>query len=143
MAKPATAPHGEPASDFEHLAGPLANPDTSYHPVLQLRCELVGTDEVIGAGLAAHGAFDMCRQLVANGVDPNVALECYRSGRFAFRVKSIGAGAKLTVRETAAEGPRVVSWKAFPHRAVTAPVRSNQEPVYPAAPGERALRLKA
>ncbi len=40
-----------------------------------------------------------CRELLAQGIGPDRALEIYRRGVLAVRVRSIGRGAKLTVRE--------------------------------------------
>jgi hypothetical protein len=114
MTKPATDLIGEPALTFEQLGSPLGNPNTPRRPVLQLRCELVGTDEVTFAGLTAPGAFDLCRQLVARGVDPTAELLCFRDGHIALRIRSIGAGSQMTVRESASDGPRFAAWKPFP-----------------------------
>jgi hypothetical protein len=40
-----------------------------------------------------------CRELLAQGVNPDRALEIYRRGILAVRVRSIGEGARLTIRE--------------------------------------------
>jgi hypothetical protein len=50
--------------------------------------------------------FSYCRKLIKKGFDPNDSLECYRGEQMDFRVKNIGIGAKLTVKENANEGPR-------------------------------------
>lgn len=90
-----------------------------------IRCELAGSDTAQVGGLTARGATDLCRLLLAGGADPDAPLECFRGGTLALRVKSIRAGAGLTVRET--DGPRFVAWKAWPDRAVKPPVRQNAE----------------
>jgi hypothetical protein len=46
----------------------------------------------------------LCRQLLAAGLDPDQALEVYRGTTLALRVRSIGEGAKLTVRESTKDG---------------------------------------
>jgi hypothetical protein len=74
--------------------------------------------------------------LLAAGADPEASLECFRSGMLALRVKSIRAGAALTVREIG--GPRFVRWKAFPARAVEPPVRQNAKGLSWVAEPERA-----
>jgi hypothetical protein len=40
-----------------------------------------------------------CRELLSQGIDPDRALEVYRNGILALRVRSIREGARLTVRE--------------------------------------------
>jgi hypothetical protein len=113
-AKPATALYGEPALSFEHLGGRLEYPDTPSLPALQLRCDLVGSDMAIATGVKGNGALDLCRQLLAAGADPAAELLCFRNGSIALRVRSIGHGARLTVRETATDGPRIATWRPFP-----------------------------
>ena len=115
-AKPATAPHGEPALGFELLAGSLTNSHTSHTANIQdsVRCDLVGSDKAIAGDIMASGAFDLCRRLLAAGANPAAELVCYRNGTLALRIKSIGAGAQLTVRETSKDGPRFATWRPFP-----------------------------
>ena len=86
-----------------------------------IRCDLTGSTTARAGDLTSQGATDLCRLLLAAGADPDAPLECFRNGNLALRVKSIRAGAALTVRE--ADGPRFVGWKAWPSRAVTPPVR--------------------
>ena|ERR1700730_7937813 len=82
-----------------------------------------GKSGVLRVALSSAKTRAMLQRTMAPIPTPNL------HGKLALRIKSIRAGAKLTVRETALDGPRVVSWKGFPSRAVTAPARSNQEPV--------------
>jgi hypothetical protein len=82
------------------------------------------------AGITARGhapSLILCRELIACGVDPDRALEIFRGTTLAVRIKSIGEGAKLTVRETATDGPRFVRWKPFPSRDGRAPKRQTGE----------------
>jgi hypothetical protein len=109
---------------------------------LQFRCDLVGNDGAIAGDIMARGPLDICRRLLAAGADPAAELLCYRNGQIALRIRSIGDGAKLIVRETATDGPRFVTWKAFPRRAVEAPVRLNGKPVF-AQPGTTDLTAGA
>lgn len=118
-AKPATA-NGAPASNVEQLGGRL----DVLHTPRAIIAQLVG-NFVIASGLEASGAFDLCRLLLDAGADPKAELVCYRNEAIAFRVRSIGFGAKFTIRETANDGPRVVRWKAFSRGDVAAPVREN------------------
>jgi hypothetical protein len=128
-AKPATALHGEPASEIEHLGGPLDITNNLPAPVSQVRCDLVGNDTAIAGNVKARGALDLCRHLLGAGVDPGAELLCFRDGRLALRVSSVGYGATIAIRETATDGPRVVRWRPFRRRDVSAPMRQIAEAV--------------
>ena len=112
-ANPASAQTENGVQDFAPLARPLENTNTSSYPALQLRCDLVGSDKAIAGDIMASGAFDLCRRLLAAGANPAAELVCYRNGTLALRIKSIGAGARLTVR-TSKDGPRFATWRPFP-----------------------------
>jgi len=115
--KPAPARHGTPVSNCEQLGSGLDVPDTQplIHRQARIRCELVGSDVVVAGDIkAADGAFDLCRRLLGAGASPAAELVCFRDGRLALRIRSIGDGARLTVRETATDGPRFVTWRPFP-----------------------------
>jgi hypothetical protein len=65
-----------------------------------LRAELGGSTVCTAAGITARGAapvLALCRQLLAAGLNPDQALEVYRSGVLALRVPSIGEAAGLEV----------------------------------------------
>src|ERR1700730_7046435 len=123
-AKPASGLSAEPVPGSEFLPGSKLSSDTQSLTDRQarIRCELVGSDVVVAGDIKADGAFDLCRRLLAAGANPAAELVCFRDGRPALRIRSIGDGARLTVRETATDGPRVVAWKAFQARDVSAPV---------------------
>ena len=64
-----------------------------------IRAELTGSDTCTAAGLtvrASAPALAMCRELLAAGLDPDRALDVYRNGVLALRIRSIGEAAKLT-----------------------------------------------
>jgi hypothetical protein len=113
----------------EQLGGPLKNSNTPAHQISQLRCELVGSNEAVAAGITGRGALDLCRRLIANGVDPHTELLCFRDGQLALRIRRIGDGARLTIRESAVDGPRFTIWKPFRHRAVAPSIRLNEAAV--------------
>ena len=81
---------------------------------------------VVGDGIEARTALDLCRQLLAAGANPDAAFICYRGDQVALRIRSVGEGAKLTIRE---DGLRVVAWRAFSERDVSPPMRQNNEVV--------------
>jgi hypothetical protein len=51
------------------------------------------------------------RELLSQGVNPDAAAEIYRNGVLALRVRSIQAGAALTVSEETDRPPRFKRWK--------------------------------
>ena len=81
-----------------------------------LRADLFGSDTARCGGMSATGrspVLDLCRRLVAAGHDPALPLHVYRGATLALRVRSIGAGARLTVSETRKHGPRFAKWEPF------------------------------
>jgi hypothetical protein len=77
-------------------------PVTARRTPASIRIGLVGNDTATAAGLTvvAHSpVLAMCRRLVAAGDDPATPLEAYRGPMLCLRVRSIGEGAALTVRE--------------------------------------------
>ena len=68
-----------------------------------LFAELTGSDTCTSAGVTAQGsapALLLCRQLLAQGVDPDTALTVFRNGTLALRIRSIAEGAALTVEDS-------------------------------------------
>ena len=126
-AKPATAPHGEPASNCEHLGRKLSD---SHTPNI-VAAQLVGSDSAVVNNISARGALDLCRHLLGAGVDPDAELRCYRDGQRALRVSSIGYGAGIVVRETATEGPRFATWRPFPAARSARPFGETAMPSIP------------
>jgi hypothetical protein len=76
--------------------------DSRPHTKLQLvRADLVGADTAVAAGITATGhapLLTLCRRLVEAGHNPSTPLEAYRGTTLCLRARSIGAGARLTVR---------------------------------------------
>jgi len=67
---------------------------------------LNGSNTCTCAGIIARGAapvLALCRELLAAGLDPDTAMEVYRAGTLALRVRSLGEAARLTVK-TAGNG---------------------------------------
>ena len=95
---------------------------------------LIGADTAQAGDISRRGkspVFALCRALLAAGANPNSRLECFRGSVLALTVKSVGIGAKLTIRETVTDGPRVVRWKPLQDRDVFVPVRQNDDPAPP------------
>ncbi len=78
-----------------------------------LRAELVGSNRCTAAGITASGqaaVLALCRQLIAAGFDPTMPLRCYRGDTLALRVRGIGEGARLTVKDNRLGRPVFVRW---------------------------------
>jgi len=128
--KPASAAHAEPVSNPEWL-GNHSNTQPLAHRQARIRCELVGSDVVVAGDIKAAGAFDLCRRLLAADASPAAELVCFRDGRLALRIQSIEDGARLTVRETATDGPRFVTWRPFPGARSDHPFVKTATPAIP------------
>jgi hypothetical protein len=80
-----------------------------------LRAELIGST-VCRSGehaVCSHApVLALCRELIAAGCNPERALEVYRGATLALHIKSIGAGARLTVKERPF-GPVFERWVPF------------------------------
>ena len=79
-----------------------------------IRAELIGSDTCSVAGITAHGhapVLALCRELLAAGLDPDAAVEAYRAGTQALRVRSISEAARLTVEDDSRGTPRFRPWR--------------------------------
>jgi|SRR5215467_13286708 len=90
-----------------------------------VRADLIGADTAVAAGITATGhapLLTLRRRLVEAGHDPSTLLEAYRGTTLCLRARSIGAGARLTVREGRREPALTI--KIVPLPALTAQGRS-------------------
>jgi hypothetical protein len=104
-----------------------ASTTTAYHdarpsPATQaLRAIIIGSSQAEANGVTARGhapALAMCRALIEAGHDPNTPLEAYRGTTLCLKVRSLGEGARLTVKETTRDGkPRFVTYRPGPDGA--------------------------
>jgi hypothetical protein len=95
--------------------------------------ELIGHDRAQAGDIVARGrspVFTLCRTLVAAGADPNSRLECFRGSVLALTVRTIGIGAKLTIKENDWVGPKVVPYEPLCRDRVGRHIRQNDEPVH-------------
>jgi hypothetical protein len=86
--------------------------------LVPIRATLVGSKRCEALGLTGHGyapVLTLCRALVAAGHDPRRPLHAYREDVLTLKVRSIGEGAKLIVKEDRA-APRFIPWEPFPRR---------------------------
>jgi hypothetical protein len=92
---------------------PGNSPTTSQkqYPVIG---ELSGSDTCSAAGITATGnapILALCRQLLQAGLNPDQALEIYRGAILCLKVRSIAAGAQLTVEDDNRGTPRFRPWR--------------------------------
>ena len=90
---------------------PIRQPGKNYNP--PLRGELTGSDRCTAAGITATGpapVLALCRTLLDAGFDPDQPLEIYRDAILVLRVRSIGKGARLTVKDNRLGRPVFVRW---------------------------------
>jgi hypothetical protein len=115
--KPATAETVNEPLDLERLGGTFGvNGNLLLHAPQDdcIRAELVGSGTCQAAGLAARGAApvtSLCRALIEAGHDPATPLEVWRGDMLALRVRSIGAGSRLTVEDDRHGRPRFRLWR--------------------------------
>jgi hypothetical protein len=81
---------------------PIRPPTDNFKPIarLPLHAELAWSDTCICAGITVRTyapVLAMCRQLLAAGLDPDQAMEVWRAGTLALRVRSIGEAAELEI----------------------------------------------
>jgi hypothetical protein len=67
----------------------------------------------------------------AAGANPNSKLECFRGSVLALTVKTIGIGAKLTIKENRWVGPKLVPYEPLSRDRVGRYGRQNDEPAPP------------
>jgi len=101
-----------------------------------ITAQLVGSDQCSAEGITACShtpVLDLCRRLIAAGVDADRPLIAYRNTTACIIVRSIRAGAKLTVDEH--NGTVFAKWKAFVSSAVSPGMRQKRRAVTTPAGG--------
>ena len=93
--------------------------------------QLIGQDRAQADDIVVRSrspVFALCRALLAAGANPNSKLECFRGSVLALTVKTVGIGAKLTIKENDWVGPKVVPYEPFSRDRVGRYVRQNDDP---------------
>jgi hypothetical protein len=93
---------------------------------------LIGDDRAQAGDIVARSrspVLALCRALLAAGANPNSKLECFRGSVLALTVKTIGIGAKLTIKENDWVGPKVVPYEPLSRDRVGRHARQNGERV--------------
>jgi hypothetical protein len=84
------------------MLGLSASSNEINSPLL-VHAELTGSNTCKALGVTAQGAtpvLKLCRQLLASGLDPDAAMEVYRRGVLALRVRTIAEAAGLEINAT-------------------------------------------
>jgi hypothetical protein len=103
-----------------------ANSTTACHdarasPATQaLRAVIIGSNQAEANGVTARGhapVLALCRKLIEAGHDPNTPIEAYRGATLCLRVRSLGEGARLTVKDGSDGKPRFATFHPGPNGA--------------------------
>jgi hypothetical protein len=97
-------------------------------PLTPITAQLIGSHRCESLGIVATGhapVLNLCRSLLAAGLNPDQALHVYRNGTLALRVKSLRTGARLTVKEPDRGRAHFSKWMAFAASPVASPMRKN------------------
>ena len=92
---------------------------------MAIKAELSGSSTASAYGIVARTGspvLELCRRLVAGGVDPTTPLEAYRGKMLCLKVRSIGEAAALEVNSA---GTRFIR---RPKRRIAPPIRSAHLP---------------
>jgi hypothetical protein len=103
-----------------------------------VEAELVGSRLCIAGSVRATGnapALALCRQLLAQGIDPDSALHVYLAGVLALRVRSIREGASLTVEDDEYGTPRLRKIREET-RGTAPPIRNSSDTEQARAPAD-------
>ena len=100
---------------------------STHNTQSNISATLRGSEECEAANVIVTGhapVLKLCRELIAQGVDPDTPMTVYRRGIVALRVRSIGEAARLTVKDDGNTGtPRFVAYRQT--RAKAPPMRKN------------------
>jgi hypothetical protein len=96
---------------FKQSAAEHNRPTSATHA---LRAIIIGSNQATSSGVTARGhapVLGLCRALLETGHDPDTPLDAYRGSTLCLRVRSIGEGARLTVKDSAKGRPRFVRYR--------------------------------
>jgi hypothetical protein len=109
---------------------PALNSQTAEPNQAPLCAELIGNDTCSASGMTAKGhapALALCRQLLAQGVDPDAALTVFRNGTLALRVRSIGEAANLEINSKGTGFVRIAPPARFRDKPEPLPIPAKLE----------------
>jgi hypothetical protein len=123
-----------PSRAFAQAVAEGASPSASVGAAMSgaiIIARLIGHDRAQAGDIVVRSrspVFALCRALLAAGANPNSKLECFRGSVLALTVKTIGIGAKLTIKENDWVGPKVVPYEPFSRDRVGRHTRQNDDP---------------
>ena len=83
--------------------------------IAQVICaELIGPDRCSGLGITAQSSapvLALCRKLIEAGCEPTTPLEAWRGQVLCLRIRTLNAGAALTVEDDRHGRPRLRRWR--------------------------------
>jgi hypothetical protein len=98
-------------------------------PAAPIVGELTGDDVASACGITVYSSspvLGLCRSLIAASLSPDQSMVVFRRGVVALRVRSLQAGAALTVAEPDRGRPHFAKWKPWPSSAVASSVRQSR-----------------
>ncbi len=118
---PATRNRAPRGSQHHKLTCLTPRPDLTQRPAGVIRAELIGNDICRAEGITARCSapvLRLCRSLLAAGLSPDTALEVFRNGIVALRLRSLADGARLEINSkgtafVCAEAVRAASYAAI------------------------------
>src|SRR5262245_24936002 len=99
-----------------------------------ITAELAGSNTCTAVGITVTGnapVLMLCRRLLEAGRDPDQALEVYRGATLALRIRSIGEGARLTVKEPNRGRAHFARWQALSAASVVPSASPGSPPIAP------------
>jgi hypothetical protein len=118
------------------MTAPLLRKALATATVAVIRAELTNlTCSALGlTGSGYAPCFDLCRRLLAHGIPRDTPLEVFRAGVLALRVRTVGEGAQLTVRDDNRGTPRFR--RVSPGIATAPPIAPDGDPFPPPPPAQ-------
>ena len=101
-----------------------------------VRAQIIGSGRCSAEGHTGRGlspVLALCRKLVEAGFDPGLPLHAYRGDILCLTVRSIGEGARLTVKERR-NGPELEIWRPYCSPRGSPQDRACQPGGYPPSP---------
>jgi hypothetical protein len=100
------------------LAGSVSDLAQTKREADTIRADLIGQNQATARGVTVSGrnapVLALCRALIGAGHDSDSPLEAYRGSTLCLRVRSIGEGAALTVKDGRDGKPRFARFHPFP-----------------------------
>jgi hypothetical protein len=107
---------------------PILHANDLVTQISPVRAEIIGSDTATALGISVKAyapVLELCRALISAGIDPSAPLEAYRGAILCLRVRTIGEGARVTVR-TAGNGSPIFALEGPVGGAGASPTRQTR-----------------